>query len=50
MPKLYDEVNVLKKPQWLKIRLHDTASFAEVDRIVKQHGLHTICSLSLIHI
>ncbi len=44
MPKLYDEVNVLKKPQWLKIRLHDTASFAEVDRIVKQHGLHTICS------
>ena len=44
MPKLYDEVNVLKKPQWLKIRLHETASFAEVDRIVKQHGLHTICS------
>ena len=44
MPKLYDEVNVLKKPQWLKIRLHETASFAKVDRIVKQHGLHTICS------
>ncbi len=44
MPKLYDEVNVLKKPEWLKIKLHETPAFAEVDRIVKRHSLHTICS------
>ena len=44
MPKLYDEVNVQRKPHWLKIKLHDTATFAEVDRIVKRHSLHTICS------
>lgn len=45
MPKLYDsKVDVAKKPGWLKIRLHRTAQFAEVDRIVKEHALHTICS------
>ena len=45
MPKLYDnKVDVAKKPGWLKIRLHRTAQFAEVDRIVREHALHTICS------
>ncbi|MEG2614521.1 MAG: lipoyl synthase [Alistipes sp.] len=44
MPKLYDRADVLKKPDWLKIRLHHTAAFAEVQHIVKEHGLHTICS------
>ena len=45
MPKLYDsKVNVTQKPCWLKIRLHRTAQFAEVDRIVRTHALHTICS------
>ena len=44
MPKPYDEVTVLKKPDWLKIKLHDTPAFAEVDRIVRRHSLHTICS------
>lgn len=45
MPKLHEEkVNVLKKPHWLKIRLHHTTEYAEVQRIVKQHSLHTICS------
>ncbi len=44
MPTFYDKVNVLKKPEWLKIRLHRTAEFAEVQRIVEKHGLHTICS------
>ena len=45
MPKLYDDrVDVAKKPGWLKIRLHRTAQFAEVDRIVREHALHTICS------
>ncbi len=44
MPRFYDKVDVLKKPEWLKIRLHRTADFAEVRQIVEQHGLHTICS------
>lgn len=44
MPKLYDKVDVLKKPEWLKIRLHRTAAFAEVQHIVREHALHTICS------
>ncbi|MEG1611596.1 MAG: lipoyl synthase [Alistipes sp.] len=44
MPKLYDRADVLKKPDWLKIRLHHTAAYAEVQHIVKEHALHTICS------
>lgn len=44
MPKFYDKVDVLKKPEWLKIRLHRTAAYAEVQHIVREHGLHTICS------
>lgn len=47
MPKHDDEVNVLKKPDWLKIRLHRNETFAEVDRIVRRHSLHTICSSGL---
>ena len=44
MPKLYDSGCASRKPSWLKIRLHKSAAFAEVDRIVAEHGLHTICS------
>lgn len=44
MPKCGDEESVLKKPDWLKIRLHRDDAFAEVDRIVRRHSLHTICS------
>ncbi len=44
MPKLYDSGCALRKPSWLKIRLHKSEAFAEVDRIVTKHGLHTICS------
>ena len=47
MPKLHDKVNVLKKPEWLKIRLRSNDGSAEVERIVKQHSLHTICSSGL---
>lgn len=48
MPKLHEErVNVLKKPDWLKIRLHRTAEYADVQRIVAEHSLHTICSSGL---
>ncbi len=44
MPKLYDNVSRTRKPDWLKIRLHKSDTFAEVDRIVTRHALHTICS------
>ena len=44
MPKFHDKVDVLKKPEWLKIRLHRTAEWAEVHQIVEKHNLHTICS------
>lgn len=44
MPKFYDKVDVLRKPGWLKIRLHSTQAFAEVQQIVEKHALHTICS------
>lgn len=44
MPKLYDKVDSLKKPGWLKIRLHRTEEYARVRQIVEKHGLHTICS------
>lgn len=44
MPRLHDRVTTLKKPDWLKIRLHHDPTFASVERVVKEHGLHTICS------
>ena len=44
MPKFYDKIDVLRKPEWLKIRLHRTSEYAEVQRIVEEHSLHTICS------
>lgn len=44
MPKLYDPVTAQRKPDWLKIRLHRSAAYADVRHIVEQHGLHTICS------
>ena len=47
MPKFHDKVNVLRKPEWLKIRLQSNEESAEVERIVKEHSLHTICSSGL---
>ncbi len=44
MPSLHNRVVKLSKPDWLKIRLHSTPVFAEVERIVGEHSLHTICS------
>ena len=44
MQKLHDKADVLKKPGWLKIRLHRTPEWAEVRHIVETHKLHTICS------
>ncbi len=44
MPSLRDRVIKLSKPDWLKIKLHSNSTYAEVERIVKEHSLHTICS------
>ena len=44
MPKLHEQKLVAKKPDWLKIRLHRDAQFAETQRIVREHKLHTICT------
>ncbi len=44
MPTLRSRAFNLSKPDWLKIRLHSDPTYAEVERIVKEHSLHTICS------
>ncbi len=44
MPKLHGDTHVVHKPDWLKIRLHRDATFAQTQRIVREHGLHTICT------
>lgn len=44
MPKLNGDIEHIRKPDWLKIRLHHNPTFAEVDNIVARHSLHTICS------
>ncbi len=44
MPVLSDRPIKLSKPDWLKIRLHSDPSYAMVERIVREHSLHTICS------
>jgi lipoic acid synthetase len=38
------KMTYLKKPEWLKIRLHSEKEFANVNQVIKQHGLHTICT------
>ena len=44
LPMTGSQSHVLKKPGWLKIRLHRTPEYAEVQQIVDKHALHTICS------
>ncbi len=34
----------IAKPDWLKIKLHQSKEFSFVSNVVKEHGLHTICS------
>lgn len=33
----------VRKPEWLKIKLHNNPAYAEVARLVADHSLHTIC-------
>lgn len=44
MPRFYDKADVVKKPEWLKIRLHRTPEWAATHQIIEKHHLHTICS------
>ncbi|MGB4536485.1 MAG: lipoyl synthase, partial [Tenuifilaceae bacterium] len=39
-----EKTNITRKPSWLKIKLPTGEGYTRVNRIVKQHGLHTICS------
>lgn len=34
----------VRKPQWLKLHVHNTTEYTEVSALVKEHNLHTICS------
>lgn len=34
----------IRKPEWLKTQMQTSEQFAKVNQMVKQHGLHTICS------
>ena len=34
----------LRKPEWLKTNLHSNAEYVHVNKVVKEHGLHTICT------
>ena len=34
----------IRKPEWLKTKLQSGLQFVHVNNIVKEHGLHTICS------
>ena len=42
MPKT--DGKVARKPEWLKIKLHEGAGYSEVAHVVKTNGLHTICA------
>lgn len=34
----------LRKPEWLRTKLYSESSFSNVSQVIKQHGLHTICT------
>lgn len=34
----------LRKPEWLRTKLYSESNFSHVSQIIKQHGLHTICT------
>lgn len=36
--------NLDRKPSWLKIKLPSGEEYSRVNRVVKEHGLHTICA------
>ncbi|MGA2125711.1 MAG: lipoyl synthase [Xanthobacteraceae bacterium] len=34
---------VVRKPDWIRVKAPGSAAFAETSRIVRAHGLHTVC-------
>lgn len=34
----------LRKPEWLRTKLYSESNFSHVSQVIKQHGLHTICT------
>ena len=34
----------LRKPEWLRTKLYSESSFSNVSQVIKQYGLHTICT------
>ena len=43
-PIIKRKINPRRKPDWLKIRLPMTSSFSQVKGLIREHGLHTICT------
>jgi lipoyl synthase len=37
------ETPVLRKPDWIRVKAPGSAAYAETRRIVREHGLHTVC-------
>ena len=37
-------MSYVRKPDWLKTKLQSNPQFVQVNKIVQEHGLHTICS------
>jgi lipoyl synthase len=37
-------MSYIKKPEWLKTQLHSNPNYTKVHGLVKQNGLHTICT------
>lgn len=37
------ETPLLRKPDWLRVKAPGTPEYAETRRIVRKHGLHTVC-------
>lgn len=37
-------MNFIRKPEWLKTKIYSESSFSGVSAVIKEHGLHTICS------
>ena len=35
-----------RKPEWLKVKVHYTDTFLELRRLMREHGLHTVCEES----
>lgn len=34
----------LRKPEWLRNKLYSDSEYSNVNQVIKQHGLHTICT------